>query len=281
MHPNVFLKNFWQLELRPQIFVAMSFSKKYQERYDSVISPAIKQIRVSGIPLEPCRVDLSKSGDSILTDILDGIAHSQMVLADISAIGKNWFTKEVYRNGNVMYEVGLALACRQPSEVLLLRDDNERFLFDVSTIPHKTIDFSKPSIATQQIRDELIARLKERNYINDARLKNVIATLSGAEKKIIHEFSKFSPGAGFGFRDSGHVDFLSITAIPRLLDKQLIRTVATGDDGEPVYQWTALGYVVAKNIDTILQPVPWKKDEVIAEPINVENKEDDSSTKNA
>src|SRR6266498_4784321 len=147
MHPNVFLKNFWQLELKPQIFVAMSFSKRYQKRYDHVISPAIKQIRINEIPLEPCRVDLSKSGDSILTDIIDGIAHSQMVLADISVIGKNWFTKEVFRNGNVMYEVGLALACRQPSEVLLIRDDNERFLFDVSTIPHKIIDFDKPSIA--------------------------------------------------------------------------------------------------------------------------------------
>jgi hypothetical protein len=268
------------LELKPQIFVAMSFTKRYQERYDRVIAPAIRQIRVNDTRLEPCRVDLSKSGDSILTDILDGIAHSQMVLADVSVIGRNWFTKEVYRNGNVMYEVGLALACRQPSEVLLIRDDGERFLFDVSTIPHKTIDFSKTAAATQLIRDELMERLKERNYINDARLKNVISTLSGEEKRLIDAFSKHPPQSGFGFPKSTSINFMSMAAIPRLLDKQLIRTVAAGDDGEPVYQWTPLGYVVAKNIEKVLQPVLWDKTEVTAGQIDNEDKQEESSQKN-
>jgi hypothetical protein len=41
-----------------------------------------------------------------------------------------------------MYEVGLALACRQPSEVLLVRDDRARFLFDVSVVPHMQVDFT-------------------------------------------------------------------------------------------------------------------------------------------
>src|SRR6266542_3542020 len=136
MHPNVFLKTFWRMELKPQVFVAMSFSERYQKRFDDVIAPAISTIAVGGVPLEPHRVDLSKTGDSILTDIMEGIAHSQMVIADVSSVGKDSVTGDPYRNGNVMYEVGIALACRQPQEILLIREDNDRFLFDVSTIPH-------------------------------------------------------------------------------------------------------------------------------------------------
>ena len=76
-------------------------------------------------------MDLSKTGDSILTDIVDGIAHSQLVPADVSTIGKDSVTGTPYRNGNVMYEVGIALACRHPSEVLLVRDDEDTFPFTV------------------------------------------------------------------------------------------------------------------------------------------------------
>jgi len=75
------------------------------------------------VNLEPLRVDVSKTGDSVLTDIIDGIAHCEMILADVSAIGYDSKTGDPYRNGNVMYEVGLAVAARQPSEVLLIQDD--------------------------------------------------------------------------------------------------------------------------------------------------------------
>ena len=135
MHPQTFLKTFWRLELRPQIFVAMDFREEFQERYSKVIEPAIRSIVWNGQQLAPYRVDFSKSGDSILSDIIDGISHSQFVLADVSTVGVETNTRKSFRNGNVMYEVGLALACRHPSEVLLVRDDDDPFLFDVSTEP--------------------------------------------------------------------------------------------------------------------------------------------------
>ncbi|MGH8178491.1 MAG: hypothetical protein ACREV5_19720 [Steroidobacter sp.] len=48
MHPNAFLKTFWRLEVKPQIFVAMSFAPEYQVRYEKVIAPAIASLRVNG-----------------------------------------------------------------------------------------------------------------------------------------------------------------------------------------------------------------------------------------
>ena len=136
MHPNAFLKTLWRLDLKPHVFVAMSFSERFKSRYNNIIAPAIRAGRVQGMGLEPHRIDLNKTGDSMLTEIVEGIAHSQLVLADVSSVGTDAGTGQTYRNGNVMYEVGIALSCRQPEEVLLVRDDDDKFLFDVSTIPH-------------------------------------------------------------------------------------------------------------------------------------------------
>ena len=113
MHPNLYLRTFWTSSFRPEVFVAMSFGESMKSRFTDVVKPAVEANAHHGVRLSAKRVDLSKSGDSILTDIADGIAHSSMVLADVSVVGYDAKTGQSYRNGNVMYEVGLALACRQ------------------------------------------------------------------------------------------------------------------------------------------------------------------------
>src|SRR6185503_19128027 len=101
MHPNHFLRRFWRSAIRPQVFVAMSFDEAYQQRFQHIVAPAIEAVTYRGSKLSPLRVDLSKTGDSILTDIVDGIAHSSMVLADVSVVGRDSKTGQPYRNGNV------------------------------------------------------------------------------------------------------------------------------------------------------------------------------------
>ena len=65
----------------------MSFAGSLERRFKQVIEPAIESIVHRGRKLKANRVDLSQSGDSILTDIVDGIAHAELVLADVSSIG--------------------------------------------------------------------------------------------------------------------------------------------------------------------------------------------------
>jgi len=254
MYPQVFLKTFWRLELRPQIFVAMSFDDKYKPRFDEVIAPAIRSIKVDDVQLEPYRVDISKSGDSILTDIMDGIAHSQMILADVSSVGKDSVTGKSYRNANVMYEVGLALACRQSAEVLLIRDDRNKFLFDVSTIPHKTMDFTEQDSARTLLKSELMARLKERNYINDARVRLAIAGLSNEEAALLREvFADLPPESAWGRPSRTFGQLIANVAIPRLLDKQLIKLTGQFEEGYLAYDPTPLGRVVAQVVKSDLR----------------------------
>ena len=249
MYPQLFLETFWRMEFEPQIFVAMSFAERYKSRFDEIITPAISSIKFNGVQLRPYRVDISKSGDSILTEIINGIAHSQMVLADISSIGKDSITGRSYRNGNVMYEVGLALASRQPTEVLLIRDDDDKFLFDVSTIPHITIDFTNKDASIVTLRDELIARLNERKFINDARIKLIISSLTSEECIQLKHLA-----------DKPHDELLakkmtpySFAVLSRLHDKQLIRSVGeTVDDGSAAFGLTPFGYEVAQIVKSRL-----------------------------
>ena len=253
MHPQAFLKTFWRMELRPQVFVAMSFAPQYQHRFDTVVAPAVSSIPYGSERLTAYRVDLSKTGDSIVTDIVDGIAHSQLVLADVSTVGKDSVTGIPYRNGNVMYEVGVALACRHPSEVLLVRDDEDKFLFDVSSVPHMKIDFTNTGAAIDSLRDALLARLSERQFLYDARVELAVAGLSNDEATMLRSVADYSPATAWGRPNTGSVDFFGMAAIPRLLDKQLIRVVGQFEEGHPAYVATPLGRVVAQIVKTKLR----------------------------
>lgn len=127
MYPRQFLDNFWSPEIRSQVFVAMSFDKKFDPIYNEVIAPACS----IDCNLQPIRVDYEKGGDSIITKILDEIAHSKLIIAEISTLRED---DPRSRNGNVMWEVGVAHAFRQCDEVILLRKDDNRLLFDIGPI---------------------------------------------------------------------------------------------------------------------------------------------------
>src|SRR3990172_5203082 len=197
MHPNLYLRTFWTSSFRPEVFVAMSFGESMKSRFTDVVKPAVEANAHHGVRLSAKRVDLSKSGDSILTDIADGIAHSSMVLADVSVVGYDAKTGQSYRNGNVMYEVGLALACRQSAEVLLIRDDRDRFLFDVSTVPHKHIDFSNLDEARSALAEEIGMRLREIDHVLDARIAVAVASLTAGERQILAAFADYGMNQTF------------------------------------------------------------------------------------
>lgn len=122
MYPAHGLALFPPFPRNERVFVAMTFDPRFEQRWRSVIEPACQDVGLQGF-----RVDIPKASSSIPADILAGIAQSRLVLADLTPL-------DGYRNGNVMYEVGIAHACRQPEEVILLRSDEDRLLFDVSTI---------------------------------------------------------------------------------------------------------------------------------------------------
>ena len=108
-----------------------------------------------------------------------------MADADVSTVRTDKATGKPYRNGNVMYEVGLALACRNPEEVLILRDDQDQLLFDLSTIPHMRVDFTDHAAAKTEIHDAIVDRLTERKVLNDAQVEIAASSVTDSELNII------------------------------------------------------------------------------------------------
>lgn len=259
MHPNAFLKSLWRTEVLDQVFVAMSFERRFSERYEKIIKPAIEAEPISGISLRAYRVDNSKTGDSILSDIVDGIAHSRLVLADVSVIDEGRYAETPIRNGNVMYEVGVALACRNPSEVLLIRDDSKKFLFDVSTIPHMEVDFLAPDTAIGLLRNALLDRLSESKLVEDARVKIAALALTQHEIHVLENLAKLEPNEGRDLAVPG-LGMLSNpiqNGLDGLIRKGCIKSVAIKvESGTVFYALNSFGFALAEVAEKILRKVP-------------------------
>ncbi len=171
-----------------------------------------------------------------------------MILADISSVGKDSVTGKPYRNGNVMYEVGIALASRQPSDVLLVRDDSDNFLFDVSTIPHLTMSFVNEDKSKGELTDALMARLQEQSFIHDARVRLAISSLSGEELLFLRQSKEYDATTVWARETAGIANWYAL-ATSRLLDKGVIQLAGEFDSEKAAFRFTPLGLEI-KNIAT-------------------------------
>src|SRR4051812_14440909 len=119
MHPHTFYTSLFDFAKRDEIFVITSFAPEFNRRWERVIEPAITQ----ELKLRANRVDYNDSGESVIHDIMDGIAHSRLVVADITSTPMTDRRGSVWpqRNGNVMWELGVAHVMRLPDEVIIVR----------------------------------------------------------------------------------------------------------------------------------------------------------------
>jgi hypothetical protein len=244
VHPRAFIDGYWRNDLRNEVFVAMSFDVRFNQRWEEIFLPAIESEPIGGVQLKAVRVDIRRAGESILTEIADGIAHAQLVLADVS-ITERWTSDGNAlnaRNGNVMYEVGLALAWRQPAEVLLVRDDDDRLLFDIGHIPVAKFDPSDSSASAEGIRAGLNDRWRERQLVKDFRVARTLETLSPFEINVILTNAHLK---AFGW-PAGSLPAAVAMALPTLLEKRVVRLLKHGGTGgQHVYGWTTFGSVIA------------------------------------
>jgi len=160
MYPAHFYGLFPAFPRTKTVFVAMSFDSRFDCRWKEVIQPAIENIAANDTRLSAIRVDARVVGDSILTEILTGIGTAQVVFADITSVGE--LDDRPIRNGNVMYEVGLAHATRLPEEVLLFRSDNAPLLFDTANVRvNSYLPDENPADAKRQVTECILSALKE------------------------------------------------------------------------------------------------------------------------
>jgi hypothetical protein len=158
MYPQQFFSLFPPFPRTSRVFVAMSFASSFDARWTNVLRTTIAEIVHIGVPLESFRVDLSNKNDAILIEVLDAISSSLLIVADITAIQQ--LDGRPVRNGNVMYEVGLAHAVRHPAEVILFRSDSYQLDFDVAGVRVHSYDpDGDPGTARAEIKSKMASAL--------------------------------------------------------------------------------------------------------------------------
>ncbi len=272
MYPSEYYSLYPPFPRQDQIFVAMSFSGTFKSRWENVIEPAVGRVAISDKKLNAHRVDTKTVSDSILTEILTGISRSRLVFADITSIGK--VDGKPVRNGNVLYEVGLAQAVRLPEEVLLFRSDNDPPLFDVSNIRVNSYDpDNEPEKASELIVETIISAFKEidlKKHLTVQRLAETLdypswwaLVIARMQNGISHPIQKTMSQVLGSFSQSRAISrLLEIGALKAQFNKITPAVMEkNGDNDAPEmimsYQCTELGTEICKYVSIelgILQP---------------------------
>jgi hypothetical protein len=242
MYPRDFLDSYWRPAIRDSVFVAMPFHAEFEPVWTEAIRPAIEQATVPALVAE--RVDATVLSGSIITKILDGIAHARLVFADISVMHEGRWKGQ--RNGNVMYEVGLAHACRHATEVLLVRSDAEEVNFDVAGIRIHAYDRTDLPGARERFLRLVEDALLEVDQSMAIQVQRAVDSLD--EHALAYMRSN---GAGRGFHAAevtNMADALFMVnkaaALARLQTLGILRCDPLHPSGKPAYYWTEFGRAV-------------------------------------
>ncbi len=103
-------------------FVLMPFGENMDEIYNAGIRPALEKLG-----MRPHRADESFSSTDIMSEVLDNIIRSEVIVADLTG-----------RNPNVFYELGLAHAIKH--HVVLITQKREDVPFDLTGIRYFTYE---------------------------------------------------------------------------------------------------------------------------------------------
>ena len=190
MYPAEILNLFPPFAHTNQVFVAMSFDKRFDSAWDRVFCPAVAALSADGTPLSAFRVNLTRKSDSIITEIVQSIAQCRLILADISTTGWNRSglrRSRPIRNSNVMYELGIAHASRLPEEVVIVRADADPLDFDIAgvRVHQYPAEFEAARETVQTLLREALASIDQRRNIA---VKKALQTLDPTMYVILEEF---------------------------------------------------------------------------------------------
>jgi hypothetical protein len=222
----------------------MSFDAQFDRRWETVIKPALASVEVSNEHLVPHRVDLSLKSDAILTDILQSIATARVVFADISA--KHEIDSRAIRNANVMYELGIAHAIRQPEEVVLFRSDSMKLEFDVAGVRVHSYDpDGRPEEAQAQVKKVVSESLRAVTACRAVAVETACGRLTGHSIGVLME----AVGKGVVNQPPSNLAsseimraitlLLEIGAIQTHIDVYEVKGAEKSDDGKVPIQFAA------------------------------------------
>src|SRR3990167_4710279 len=155
-------------------FVLMPFKEDLKEVYDFLISDSLSQAGY-----KPTRADDIKSQSNILEDIIQSIAHSDLIVADLTGA-----------NANVYYELGIAHALQR--KVILMTQEISELPFDLRS--YRVISYSTHFSKMNQAKKELYDLAIEA-YENKLPFGNPVKDYIKSRHNVI-EIDDYDPPAG-------------------------------------------------------------------------------------
>lgn len=224
MHPHAFYANYFEHEKRDEVFVVMSFAAEFNDRWTNVIEPCIRE----DLKLKANRVDFNVSGESVVRDILDGIAHARLVLIDITSSDMRDRRGDVWpqRNGNVMWELGVTHVMRMPDEVLVVKSDDDESIFDLTQFRAFKYDPTDVARSRKFICDLLQGRISSINTSMSEYVKSCASLLDAqcmlTLTSAVGSVRRTGNGISHPTSTLGNSD--TIRAISRLLELGALKT---------------------------------------------------------
>lgn len=244
MYPKSFFEQFWRgSDIKNQLFVGMPFDIALDNKWELIQKAANETAFDNAL-----RVDENLSADTFQEKIWDGIAHSSLLLFDISDDPKllkyTSSKKDVcLANQNVLYELGIAMTVREPTEILIIREASEsKVPSNIST--NSCISYRKEDLTVEWLADYLKNKNESIDWNSKRLVKHTTKLLDADSLALINQFGDL-PGEG---------NFAGVNLpVSRLLELGLLYTTTCQKEQgklEFSYRWTGFGKKVIECIST-------------------------------
>jgi hypothetical protein len=251
MLARAFMDSYWRPETEDTVFVAMQFANM-AAAWEEIFKPAIEVDLCPANPgrLRALRADSDVISEPIMMRIHDGIAHSRLVVADLTGFPRKG--RAVRRpNPNVMYEVGLAHVVREPEEVLLVRGNDYQLPFDLRGVCVHEYDGSNMPKARQRVAELLRDSLEAVDETKSLRVKAAMVRLDDICERMINERKNRE---GFSLEPIEYVEQLvwlqDRMAATKLVELGIVRWEGSGESpGDVYFRWTPFGQSVIEALE--------------------------------
>lgn len=240
MYPKYFFERFWEGEQKNQLFVGTAFDDSIDERF-SLIDSVVKELGFE----KAFRVGLDSEANSINDKIFEAIANSKMLLFDLSDD-----SRKKHINHNVIYELGIAQAIREPSDIIIIRKKTEEQIklpFDIQGI---NINFFENQLTKEFLKSKLDDAIKNQEWHKSKRVRVAAESLDENGLTLISNIGRRPKG--FNHFNSSGFDYNTKMSVLRLVDLGILKfawAIWPENKGyEYAYHWTSFGYEVMKHI---------------------------------
>ncbi len=238
MYAKFFFERFWEGEQKNELFICMPFHVSFDGKFDK-INIGAKKVGFD----KAVRVKEDCDANVITDKIFDGIANSKMLLFDLSDDPKSPENSK-QANVNVLYELGIANAIREPQDILLIRESSSgKIPFDVSGM---TINEHQGDLTTEWLADELKTALENQEWHKSKRVQAAAKSIDGEALELMYNYGR-NPEDFNHFHTTGVPAEVKMSVL-RLMDLGILwfASVCEGEYREHAFRWTPFGHEVMK-----------------------------------